>query len=258
MLKFSTINGLAIAIFFVLLIGSYFYNMPWWPYLILVLVWSILTIIGSFHVRWNYHIDALHVNKNSEKNHIALTFDDGPHPECTPKILHLLAKHNAKATFFCIGRNIETNKAIFKDIVTAGHSIGNHTYFHANNFGFFSSEEVIAELEKTNSIVQKISGKELKLYRPAFGVTNPNIKKGLKVTGLQAIGWSIRSLDTTRRTEAQILKRITKGIGKGDVVLLHDTSNKTVKVLEQLLLFLQERNLKSVTIDQLFDIKAYE
>ncbi len=231
--------------------------MPWWAYLILALVWFTLTVIGSFHVRWNYHIDALHSNKNCTKNHIALTFDDGPHPKFTPKILHLLAQYNAKATFFCIGENIETNEAIFKDIDAAGHTIGNHTYSHPNNFGFFSSEKVIAELQKTNSLVKKTIGKEMKLYRPAFGVTNPNIRKALKTIRLLAIGWSIRSLDTTGRSEAQVLNKITKNITKGDVVLLHDTNEKTVAVLEQLLLFLQEQNLQSVTIDQLFNIKPY-
>ncbi|WP_339713628.1 polysaccharide deacetylase family protein [uncultured Kriegella sp.] len=257
MLRFHTINRLAVAIIFILLIGSIFYNMPWWAYLILALVWFTLTVIGSFHVRWNYHIDALHSNKNCTKNHIALTFDDGPHPKFTPKILHLLAQYNAKATFFCIGENIETNEAIFKDIDAAGHTIGNHTYSHPNNFGFFSSEKVIAELQKTNSLVKKTIGKEMKLYRPAFGVTNPNIRKALKTIRLLAIGWSIRSLDTTGRSEAQVLNKITKNITKGDVVLLHDTNEKTVAVLEQLLLFLQEQNLQSVTIDQLFNIKPY-
>ncbi|SDM38680.1 polysaccharide deacetylase family protein [Kriegella aquimaris] len=257
MLRFSTINGLAIAILFILFTGSTFYNIPWWPYLVWALVWFTLTTIGSFHVRWNYHINALHSNKNKVENHIALTFDDGPHPEFTPKILHLLARYNAKATFFCIGKNIETNETLFKDIVTAGHTIGNHTYSHTKSFGFLSAEKVIDELQKNNVIVQQLTGKEIRLYRPAFGVTNPNIKKALKATGLQAIGWSIRSLDTTQRSETQVLRRITKSIAKGDVVLLHDTSDKTVAVLEQLLLFLQEQNLQSVTIDQLFNIKAY-
>lgn len=257
MLRFSAINGLAIAILFLLFIGSTFYTMHWWPYLILGLVWFAFTVAGSFHIRWNYHIDALHSNKNCTKNQIALTFDDGPHPEFTPKILHLLAQHNAKATFFCIGKNIETNEAIFKDIVTAGHTVGNHTYSHSNDFGFLSAKKVIAELQKTNSVVKKSLGEEMKLYRPAFGVTNPNIKKALKTIRLLAIGWSIRSLDTTHRSETQVLERITKNIDKGDVVLLHDTSEKTVAVLEQLLLFLQERNLQSVTIDQLFNIKPY-
>ncbi len=97
----------------------------------------------------------------------------------------------------------------------------------------------------------------MNLYRPAFGVTNPNIKRAVKATGMQTIGWSIRSLDTTKRSEASVLKRITKNISKGDIILLHDTSAKTIAVLEQLLLFLQKENLQSVTVDQLLKFDAY-
>ena len=87
-------------------------------------------------------------------NHIALTCDAGPHPEFTPKILGLLAEHKAKATFFCIGREIEKHPAIFKAIIDAGHTVGNHTYSHSKSFGFFNTEKVIQELQKeTNTTI---------------------------------------------------------------------------------------------------------
>lgn len=135
--------------------------------------------------------------------------------------------------------------------------MGNHTFSHTNNFGFLNSQQVIDELEQTNDLVERTIEKKMNLYRPAFGVTNPNIKNTLKVVGMQSIGWSIRSLDTTGRSEKEILKKITKNIGKGDVILLHDTSAKTVRVLEQLLLFLKTKNLQSVTVDQLLNVNAY-
>lgn len=190
-------------------------------------------------------------------NHIALTFDDGPHPEFTPKILGLLAEHKAKATFFCIGREIEKHPAIFKAIIDAGHTVGNHTYSHSKSFGFFNTEKVIQELQKTNAIVQELSGKQMNLYRPAFAVTNPSIEKAVKKLKLDSIGWNVRSLDTTPISNKMVLKRITSKVTKGDIVLLHDTSEKTVVVLERLLLFLKERELKSVTVDQLLQLPAY-
>ena len=125
------------------------------------------------------------------------------------------------------------------------------------SFGFFNTKKVIDELEKTNQLVQKVSGLTLKLYRPAFGITNPNIKRAINHLQLIAIGWNKRSLDTTHLNENQIFKRITKNLKHGDVILLHDTSDKSLRVLERLLLFLEERNLQSVTVNELFKIKAY-
>lgn len=97
----------------------------------------------------------------------------------------------------------------------------------------------------------------MKMYRPAFGVTNPNIARALQITKHSSIGWNIRSLDTTTSTEETILKRITNTICKGDIVLLHDSSDKSLRVLERLLLFLQANQLESVTVDQLLEIEAY-
>ncbi len=188
---------------------------------------------------------------------MAITFDDGPNPAFTPQVLKLLEKYNAKATFFCIGLHIENHPGLFKNIIKQGHTVGNHTYSHHNMFGFFSSKQVMEELELTNKLVQNITGLKLKLFRPAFGVTNPRIKKALNALKLQAIGWNKRSLDTTGLSKETILKRASKNIKKGDVILLHDSSEKTIWVLEQLLLILQKQNLHAVTVDSLFNIEPY-
>jgi len=257
MLKYGIINGLAVVSILILSFLDWLYDIPWWGYLILVSIWVLITLSGSFFIRLNYYLTALHSNKNTTKNELAISFDDGPHPEFTPQILGLLKQFNAKATFFCIGKNVDAHGQILEKIIAEGHTVGNHTYSHSNSFGFFSTAKVIAELQKVNTLVKKITGKEMRLYRPAFGVTNPKIKKAIIANGMQPIGWSVRSLDTTNRTQDEILKRITSNLAKGDIILLHDTSTKTVAVLEQLLLFLQQKKLQSVTIDQLLQIEAY-
>lgn len=240
------------------LLGCFwFFNTPLWPLFVLVFLWLLLTGLGSSIIGWNYHFKSLNAHLNIYKNQVAITFDDGPHPEFTTKVLDLLKKYNAKATFFCIGRQIERYPDIFKDIVNAGHTIGNHTYSHANNFGFFSVKKVIGELKQTNIIIEQQIGLKAKLFRPAFGITNPRIRKALIITKLQSIGWSKRSFDTTKLSDKAILKRVTKNLKKGDVILLHDTSEKTVVVLEQLLLFLQQHGMESVTVDTLFNIEPY-
>ncbi|MBP0905258.1 polysaccharide deacetylase family protein [Mariniflexile gromovii] len=241
----------------ILLIGYSVYNVSLWLVFMVFIIWLFLTVSGSAFIGWNYHLKSLNSNPKTPHNHVAITFDDGPNPEFTPKVLSLLKTHHAKATFFCIGKHIELFPDIFKSIIENGHTVGNHTYSHDHAFGFFSTEKVISELQQTNAIIKQQTGLGIKLYRPAFGVTNPSIKRALKVTKLQSIGWSKRSLDTTNLSEKKILKRITKNLKRGDVILLHDTSEKTVIVLEQLLLFLQKQNMESVTIDTLFNMKAY-
>lgn len=243
---------------FSLLLGyGFFGEVPAWLYVLFVFIWISITAIGSFQIKLNYHLQSLNHNFKTSGNYISITFDDGPNPEFTPKVLSLLKKNKAKATFFLIGKNAEKHPEIVRQIIEDGHTIGNHSYSHPKNFGFFSSEKVIAEVKQTNSILREIAGKEVKLFRPPFGVTNPNIKKALKNTGHSSIGWSKRSFDTANISEESIFKRITSNLKKGDIVLLHDTSSKTLAVLERLLLFFESHKLQSVPVDHLLEIKAY-
>ena len=257
MLTYKNVNRVVVALLlvFILLKAMILISFLW--IFLLGLVWLTLTIIGSFHIRWNYFLKAEHHNYQINENTIAITFDDGIHSEFTPKVLQLLDKYNAKATFFLIGNQLEGKEEILKDIIRQEHTIGNHTYSHSNNFGFLKTKEVVSDLKKTQAVVEDLVGLKMNLFRPAFGVTNPRIAKAVDSLELTTIGWSIRSLDTTKISKEKILNKITKNINKGDVVLLHDTSQKTIEVLEQLLVFLENRKLKSITIDQLHKLKAY-
>ncbi len=240
-----------------LLIVSAIHGISIWWFLALGLLWLIITSMGSAFIGWNYHITSINFCSKTSKNQIAITFDDGPNPEFTPKVLELLKAYNAKATFFCIGKHIAEHSELFKRILEEGHTVGNHTFSHRSSFGFLPTSKVVSELTQTNAVAKKNSGLRLNLYRPAFGVTNPNIAKALKILELQSVGWNKRSLDTTSLSETEVLKRITSNLKKGDIILLHDTSEKSVRVLEQLLLFLRQKNLESVTVDSLCNIKAY-
>lgn len=253
MLKFKTVNSIAVLIVVVLIL----LKVSYWYIVLLFLVWLIITTIGSFHIRWNYHLTSLHKNYNTPKRQVAITFDDGPHVEFTPLVLDVLQGFNAKATFFCIGKHVEKHPELIKRILSEGHVIGNHTFSHSEQFGFFKTKTVLEELRRANAVIKKNTGLELKLFRPPFGVTNPRIKRVLKSTQLESIGWSVRSLDTTSKSKEVIVKNIQKKIKNGDVILLHDTSLKSVEILEQLLVFMKEKQLESVTIPTLFNIKAY-
>lgn len=258
MLRFYTINALFIVIFSLAVVYGFFGKIPLSLYLIFVAIWIGITALGAFQIRLNYFLTSRNQHHNTTENHIAITFDDGPNPQFTPQVLALLKKYRAQATFFLIGKNVEKHPEIAKQIVNEGHTIGNHTYSHSGKIGFFSTKKLVEEIEKTDQIFQKFIEKTPLLFRPPFGVTNPNINKALQKTGHTSIGWSKRSFDTTRISEERIFDRVTDKLQKGDVILLHDQSQKTVAVLERLLLFIQEKQLKSVSVDRLFEISPYE
>lgn len=257
MLKFKIVNIIAILSFVVFLLLHFYFDYSIFYLLFLLILWFFITAFGSGFIGWNYHLVSLNSNSSIQKNQVAITFDDGPHPEFTSQALDLLRKNNAKATFFCIGKNIKKYPELFQKIINEGHTVGNHTYSHPNNFGFLKTNALITEICKTNEFVHEFFGLKLRLFRPPFGVTNPRIKIGVNSNNMQSIGWNKRSLDTTGRSEAVILKRIIKKLNKGDVILLHDTNKKSILVLEQLLIFLKQQNMESVTINSLFNIKAY-
>lgn len=249
------------ALFFLLIAllitASFFYTLPWWLFCLPVLLWLVFAVAGSGLVWTGYHIKTYCNNASVKQNSIAITFDDGPTPE-TPKVLDLLDKYGAKATFFCIGRQVEKHPEILQRIIAEGHTVGNHTLTHNPQMGLWSEDKVVNELNITNNDIEKHTGKAPLFFRPPYGVTYPALAKALKKTGHKAIGWNIRSLDAVIKDENKIFRRIKTRLKPGSIILLHDTSQKSVNVLEQLLVLLQQNKYEAVTVDRLLNIPAYE
>jgi peptidoglycan-N-acetylglucosamine deacetylase len=218
-----------------------------WYWLILLVIWFGIVVYGSFSIKANYYLYAINKIETTKKI-VALTFDDGPTSH-TLEILDLLKNHDAKATFFCIGKQIEMYPDIFKRIIQEGHNVGNHTYSHDKSMGFKKTKELIYEIKKNNDIISQVSGKRTLLFRPPFGVTNPRFRRALSATQMTAVGWSIRSLDTVVKDESKIMSRIEKNIQPGSIILLHDTSQKSVNVLARLLACLSSNSYKSVLLE---------
>jgi peptidoglycan-N-acetylglucosamine deacetylase len=256
MLKHKNIQVLFVAVLLLLFIASFFREVNGWIFFWMFFAWLIITIWGSFDIRSNYFVKTYWKSKTSDKK-IVITFDDGPTP-ITVEVLDILKKYNAKATFFCVGKQIEKHPEIFKKIIAEGHLIGNHSYAHDKGIGFFSTQKVVQEIQKNDSVIEKYLGRKTQLFRPPFGVTNPRFARAIKQTGHFVIGWDNRSLDTVIDDENKILKRIAEKINPGGIVLLHDTSAKTARVLERLLLLLQSENYTVTPLDELLNIKAYE
>ena len=212
-------------------------------------------LIVSTNVQFNYFVNAFNRNPEVSGKKVALTFDDGP-VENTVQILGILDKYNVKASFFCVGKNIEKNPEIFKSILQKGHFVGNHSYSHTRKMGFLSTAKIVEEIQKCDEVAMKIGGVKLKSFRPPFGVINPKTKKALEITGHKVIGWNVRSYDAVLNSKRYILNRILKKIKHGDVILLHDSNIQTVDILEQLLLFLQTNHYTILRVDNLFQIDA--
>lgn len=258
MLKFKNVNIITATLIIILIvINVYIIAIPKVLFFLLAFVWLFLTTIGSFNITWNYHIDAVNKNSSIPEKKIAITFDDGPNEIYTPQVLDLLKKYNATATFFCIGKHAEQHPIILKRIVSEGHLIGNHSYTHPNHFGFYNTQQVLGEIQKTNKLVEKITGKKMNYFRPPFGVTNPSIAKAINNTKHITFGWNIRSLDTVIKSEQKIINRITKKVPPGSILLLHDSHDRIIPVLEQLLLFLKQHNYQTISLEKLSNTKAY-
>ncbi|KAF2328349.1 polysaccharide deacetylase family protein [Flavobacterium nitrogenifigens] len=226
-------------------------------FLIIALLWIGINAFGSSRISSNYHVKAFCSNPLETEKKIALTFDDGP-SIYTLEVLELLKKYNAKATFFCIGKNIETHPEILQKVIDEGHLVGNHSYSHSKFFDFYNSDKIREELQKTDALLEKFTSKKINFFRPPYGVTTPSIRRALKVTGHKTIGWNIRSLDGGTTDVELILNRIKKRVSPGGIVLLHDTGEHSVLVLEQFLQFLQQNNYKVVSIEELLNLNAYE
>jgi len=255
MLRHNYIKWFFIALLTFLCYAYFSAKLPLILIFIAIIVWLGITVWGSFDIRLNYFLKVHSSNKKVNRNIVALTFDDGP-TEITLEILNLLKKYNQKATFFCIGKQIEKHPETAKNIIEHEHVIANHTYSHTNEMGFLSKKEVFNEIASTQSIIQQITGKIPNLFRPPFGVTNPNIAWACKENRVEVIGWNVRSLDTIIASEDKILNRILDRFEKGSIILLHDTSTKTLNVLERLLIIMEKKQIQSVTVDELLTIKA--
>lgn len=218
-------------------------------YIAAFLAFLFVIIWGASNVGLGYFVNSI-THKKTKKKEVALTFDDGP-TEFTPLFLDILKKNQIKATFFCIGKQIEKHPDIFKRIIEEGHSIGNHTYSHSNKTGLLSTSEMVKEISRCDDAIQQFGNISTPFYRPPFGVTNPNISRAISKTKKISVGWNIRSFDTKINDYQKIVKKIDRQLKPGSIILLHDTSQKSLQVLADLLLILQRKDYSTFTVEEI-------
>lgn len=225
----------------------------WWL-LVPVIIYLHTLVLGAIFIRWDFYLRSYHQGTNTK--HIALTFDDGPAQE-TAAILDILKAQNVPATFFMIGKNATAHPELVQRWHEEGHLIGNHSYEHGFNFDWKSAAAMVAELEQTNGAIRSITGQTPRLFRPPYGVTNPNVAKSVKQMGMKSIGWNIRSFDTTAKDPDALLQRILSRLRGGDIILLHDSMPITRQVLTSLIEEARGRGFSFVRVDELLQISPY-
>ena len=212
----------------------------------LTLVFLVFLGVGVTTMKWNYFLTSTNRVKT---NKICFTFDDGP-SENTVKILAVLDKHQVKATFFVIGENCLKHPEIIQKIVKSGHFIGNHSFSHQNSIGWSSTKSVIKEIEKCNLVIENTAGYKTNLFRPPFGVTNPNIARAILTTNMISIGWTIRTFDTQITDPAKLIDKVKPRLNqKGHIVLMHDTCAQSIEALDVFISHCKESGLEIVNLN---------
>ncbi|MEG1036961.1 MAG: polysaccharide deacetylase family protein [Mucinivorans sp.] len=220
----------------------------------IVIVVCAVMFYGSYSVAHSFYLKSLCRGGDSSMG-VAITFDDGVDPVMTPKVLRVLHRYGAKATFFIIGDKARQYPELVKQIVDGGHTVGNHSYYHQPYFPMKSSSAMCREIEMCSETLKSITGQDVVFFRPPFGVTNPMVRRAADQSGLTSIGWSIRSLDTMGGAQDQIYSRVTRKLKTGSVVLLHDNLDGAEALLDAILSQMQSKGLRSITINELFDAK---
>jgi peptidoglycan/xylan/chitin deacetylase (PgdA/CDA1 family) len=213
--------------------------------------WVIVSPRSQFFVRSVFELP-------HTPNTIALTFDDGPDPDVTPKVLEVLARHGAKATFFVVGQRAEQYPDLIRRIASEGHTIGSHTYAHAHHFHFGPTDRMRAEVERGQRAVEAITGARPTLFRPPQGLRTPFLRDVMALLPhLICVTWSARGLDAMGRTAERIVARLLPALQPGAIITLHDggglggTTDRTptLTALPQLLATLEARGLTCVALN---------
>jgi peptidoglycan/xylan/chitin deacetylase (PgdA/CDA1 family) len=190
----------------------------------------------------------------NDRQEVALTFDDGPHPTKTALILDLLRENGVPATFFVLGEKVDRNPELVRRMLIEGHEVANHTYTHAN-LKKLGSSGVTNELKKTQKAIFEASGFTPTLFRPPYGATDLTTMAILANLNLTAVYWSVDTRDWEGRSVDRIVREVKENSGQGSIILFHDHGTHTLSSLPDVLRVVQEKGYRCVTISEMFDLR---
>jgi len=185
---------------------------------------------------------------------IALTFDDGPHPYYTDKILEILKKYNVRATFFVIGKNVGYYPDVFLRILNAGHEIGNHTMSHSHLSGH-TFDYVMNQIQGTDDVINSLAEYKTRFLRPPGGIFDKNVQSAAKNNDILIALWTIDTKDWQHRSADNIVDGVLRFVRGGDIILMHDYLSgdcHTVEALDILIPELQKRGFSFVTLSEMY------
>ena len=187
--------------------------------------------------------------------YIALTFDDGPHPDNTVRLLKMLKERGIKATFFCVGQRVADHPSVAKRIVEEGHEIGNHSWSH-KVLSAMPDAAVARDLERTDDAIRKATGVSPKLMRPPYGAfTDRQRDWAHRKWGYRITLWNVDSQDWRNPVASYARSRILQGAGPGSIVLSHDIHRSTVDGMPKTLDALKAKGFKFVTVSELLALE---
>lgn len=188
---------------------------------------------------------------------VALTYDDGPHPEHTPKLMDLLKSKNVKATFFVLGPMVEKSPEVAKALAEAGFEIANHTVNH-KEFRRMSKEQIREEIDGATKIIKEVTGTEPKVMRPPYGQAPKNVQEVTDELGLRIVTWNVDTEDWKRAPAEKMRDTILKNVSDGAIILMHDTHGERVyDATAQVIDEVRAKGYEFVTVSELLGLTPY-
>lgn len=185
---------------------------------------------------------------------VALTFDDGPDPACTPALLDLLKEKRVPATFFCTGKAVRKNPSLAARESVEGHLVENHSDSHSHLMNLFGVKRLRGEMMSAQEAIRLATGRAPVFYRPPVGLSNPRVFRAAGELGLVVVGWTARGLDTTGSPAVKVLDRILRRLCPGAIILLHDGGQqleRTVGLVDKLIDMARTEGYQFVRLDEL-------
>jgi peptidoglycan/xylan/chitin deacetylase (PgdA/CDA1 family) len=228
-----------------------------WRLAMLAVVWYAVATIGVFFP-WLQMYGPIVLRGPAGRRAVALTFDDGPHPVTTRRILAVLAGTRHRVTFFVLGTKARRHPDVVREIQAAGHTLAVHGDRHDRLHAFRFPGRVCDELLRAARAVEDATGVRPRFFRPPLGHTSLTTTRGARHAGMIIVGWSTRGFDGVRgRTPEAVVARVARDVTDGAIVMLHDASEHddfepaSVRALPELLRLLDEREWRSVGLDTL-------
>lgn len=256
MLNYITVRVLFLAALLITAGLDWKMNVPFWLYIFYIVLFLAINVWGSYFIQSGFFIRALWHGNRSKKT-IAITFDDGPVEKLTVQLLDILQQHQVQAAFFLIGKNIEANERVVKQMFDEGHVIGNHSFSHTYWYSINTGISMRNDLLQCDNKIEAVIGRRPKLFRPPYGVTNPMVRKAAELGNYTCVGWSLRTYDTVARSRNELLEKCLKRLKNGDVVLFHDWGEHTLGILSDFIKGAHSRGFEIIRLDKLLDTSAY-